>query len=47
MRSLLALAIKEYTPEGKVVWEYKVPGFRGVHEIHVLTTNGKPCGSKR
>ena len=26
----------------KVVWEYKDPRYRSGHEIHVLTTNGKP-----
>jgi hypothetical protein len=37
----------EITPEGKVVWEFTAPKFRGFHEIHVLTTNGKPTGGRR
>lgn len=37
----------EINPKKEVVWEFKVPGFRGVHEIHVLTTNGKPAGGLR
>ena len=32
----------EVTREKKVVWEYINPDHRGIHEIHVLTTNGKP-----
>ncbi len=32
----------EITNDHKVVWEFKAPKFRGAHEIHVLTTNGKP-----
>ncbi|MCB1091083.1 MAG: hypothetical protein KDL87_06115, partial [Verrucomicrobiae bacterium] len=32
----------EITREKKVVWEYLNAGLTGVHEIHVLTTNGKP-----
>jgi hypothetical protein len=32
----------EVTREKKVVWEYINPKHRGIHEIHVLTTNGKP-----
>ena len=32
----------EVTPDKKVVWEYINPKHHGVHEIHVLTTNGKP-----
>lgn len=32
----------EITRDKKVVWEYINPKLRGVHEIHVLTTNGKP-----
>ena len=32
----------EVTPDKKVVWEYINPKHTGVHEIHVLTTNGKP-----
>ena len=31
-----------FDQSGKVVWEFKAPKFKGVHEIHVLTTNGKP-----
>ncbi|MFT4589431.1 MAG: hypothetical protein ACI9VS_002546 [Candidatus Binatia bacterium] len=37
--------IFEMTPDKKVVWEYKNPKLRGVHEIHVLTTNGKKLGT--
>ncbi|MDB2673622.1 hypothetical protein N9Y81_01570 [Akkermansiaceae bacterium] len=37
----------EINPKKEVVWEFKVPKFRGVHEIHVLTTNGKPAGGWR
>lgn len=37
----------EINPEGKVVWEFKAPAFRGIHEIDVLTTNGKPAGGRR
>lgn len=37
----------EINPEGKVVWEFKAPAFGGIHEIHVLTTNGKPAGGRR
>ncbi|MFT7302921.1 MAG: outer membrane protein assembly factor BamB [Akkermansiaceae bacterium] len=37
----------EINPAGKVVWEFKAPKFRGLHEIHVLTTNGKPSGGSR
>ena len=33
--------IFEVTRAKKVVWEYINPKLRGVHEIHVLTTNGK------
>jgi hypothetical protein len=33
----------EVTPDKKVVWEYFHPRARA-HEIHVLTTNGKPEG---
>jgi len=36
--------ILEVTPDKKVVWEYKNPGLRGIHEIHVLTTNGEDLG---
>ena len=32
----------EVTREKKVVWEYRNPKLSGIHEIHVLTTNGKP-----
>ena len=32
----------EVTRDKKVVWEYINPDLRGVHEIHVLTTNGQP-----
>ena len=34
--------IFEVTPDKKVVWEYINPKFHGAHEIHILTTNGKP-----
>jgi hypothetical protein len=37
----------EISPDKKVVWEFKAPKFRGVHEVHVLTTNGKPAGGRR
>ena len=37
----------EITPEKEVVWEFKAPKFRGFHEVHVLTTNGKPAGGRR
>jgi hypothetical protein len=32
----------EITREKEVVWEYKDPRYRSGHEIHILTTNGKP-----
>jgi Mal s 1 allergenic protein-like len=32
----------EVTRAGRVVWEYINPKLRGIHEIQVLTTNGKP-----
>ena len=35
----------EVTRDKKVVWEYLNPKLRGIHEIHVLTTNGKPTGT--
>jgi hypothetical protein len=31
----------EVTREKQVVWEYINPKLTGVHEIHVLSTNGK------
>jgi hypothetical protein len=34
----------EITREKQVVWEYIHPELTGVHEIHVLTTNGEPTG---
>jgi hypothetical protein len=34
----------EVTPEKEVVWEYVNPKLKGVHEIHVLTTNGEDLG---
>ena len=37
----------EINAEKKVVWEFKVPGFQGAHEIHVLTTNGEAVKSRR
>ena len=35
----------EITRAKKVVWEYINPKLRGIHEIHVLTTNGKPVAN--
>ena len=35
----------EVNREKKVVWEYINPKLRGIHEIHVLTTNGKPLAN--
>ncbi len=32
----------ELTPDKKVVWEYKNPNLSGAHEVHVLSTKGKP-----
>ena len=32
----------EVTRDKKVVWEYINPRFVGAHEIHIITTNGKP-----
>ena len=32
----------EVNREKNVVWEYINPELQGIHEIHVLTTNGKP-----
>ena len=37
--------IFEVTPDKKVVWEYINTQFRGAHEVHVLTTNGKKLGA--
>lgn len=37
----------EITPDKKVVWEFQADGFRGFHEVHILTTNGKPAGGLR
>ena len=37
----------ELNPSKKVVWEFNAPGFRGAHEIHVLTTNGEKIEVKR
>ncbi len=34
----------EVTPDKKVVWEYFNPGIKA-HEVHVLSTNGKPEGA--
>ena len=39
--------IFELTPDKKVVWEFNAPKFRGAHEVHILTTNGKPEVGKR
>lgn len=36
----------EITHQKKVVWEYINPKLRGIHEIHVLTTNGKPIAGR-
>lgn len=36
----------EVTHAKKVVWEYLNPKLGGIHEIHVLTTNGKPVAGK-
>ena len=36
----------EITRDKKVVWEYINPKHRGIHEIHVLTTNGKPIAGR-
>jgi hypothetical protein len=32
----------EVTRDKQVVWEYRNKALAGIHEIHVLTTNGKP-----
>jgi len=32
----------EVTRDKEVVWEYINPKLKGIHEIHVLTTNGEP-----
>lgn len=32
----------EVTRDKKVVWEYLNPKLTGIHEVHVLTTNGEP-----
>ena len=37
----------EIGPDKKVVWQFKAPKYRGFHEVHVLTTNGKPAGGRR
>ena len=34
----------EVTRDKQVVWEYLHPKLSGIHEIHVLTTNGEPTG---
>jgi hypothetical protein len=34
----------EVNRDKQVVWEYKNPRLRGIHEVHVLTTNGKETG---
>ena len=36
----------EVTRDKKVVWEYIHPKLDGIHEIHVLTTNGKSVREK-
>ena len=35
------LKMIEITPEKKVVWSYQNASIRYVHNVHVLTTNGK------
>jgi hypothetical protein len=37
----------EINPKKEVVWQFKAANFRGAHEIHVLTTNGKAAGGLR
>jgi outer membrane protein assembly factor BamB len=37
----------EVNRDKKVVWEFKAHGYGGVHEIHILTTNGKKVASRR
>lgn len=37
--------IFEITRDKKVVWEYINPKLTGIHELHVLTTNGKPVAA--
>ena len=32
----------EISLDKKVVWEYKDPRYRSAHQVHILTTNGKP-----
>lgn len=32
----------EVTPDKKVVWSFSEPGGPGVHEVHILDTNGQP-----
>lgn len=39
--------VMEISPDKKVVWQFKAPKFRGFHEVHVLTSNGKPTGGRR
>ncbi|MCB1235447.1 MAG: hypothetical protein KDM91_10275 [Verrucomicrobiae bacterium] len=36
----------EVDRDKRVIWEYKNPKLTGVHEIHVLTTNGSPVEGK-
>ncbi len=36
--------IFEITPDLNTVWEYFHPNMTGVHEVHVLTTNGEALG---
>ena len=39
--------IFELDPDKRVVWEFYAPNFRGAHEVHILTTNGKPVTGRR
>ena len=34
-------SVVEVTPDKKVVWEYHHPQLTGIHELHVVKTNGK------
>ena len=36
--------IFEITPDKNVVWEYHHPHLTGIHEVHVVKTNGKAIG---
>lgn len=37
-----AVKLLEVTPEKKLVWTYRDEKNHGIHEIHILDTNGKP-----